>query len=124
MNKKEIEKAKELLNDRFEFATKHYKEQCMQAYTNALELAVKALEEQLNGGWIPCKTKQPDETGYYQTTVKYNKNINKGHTQVEKILFANEDLGVEPSEWIDEFRMYREVIAWQPLPPKYEEVSE
>ena len=75
-----------------------------------LDLAITALTEKLNGGWIKCNERLPEENGNYIVTV-------------EDCL--NRRTITEISAWLKSYARfecedkYQSVIAWQPLPEPY-----
>ena len=106
MNKQEIEKAIKILNHKnFGFSN-------IPEY-EALNLAISALEQQLTNGWIPVSDKPPAK---HEEVMACNKDglitigyIRKreGYYTCEHLPFVTED-----------------IVAWQPLPEPYKEVSE
>lgn len=130
MNKQKIEKAIEVLRD-FERCVKVKADGAYETidFVNAKETAISALEHQLTNGWIPV-TEPPTEYGTYLVAW-----IPSGHTaedikQATKSDAAHyyEMLEYDPEadeEWeaIEQCDSYK-IIAWQPLPEAYREVSE
>lgn len=63
MNNQEIEKAIEIIL----YRSSHIPD-CDLCSKRAFELAISALEQQLNGGWIPVSEQLPENYGYYLIT--------------------------------------------------------
>jgi hypothetical protein len=80
---------------------------------NILKDTIRLLAEFQNNGWIPVSEKLPDETGHYLIT-------NKGR-RIEYIWFKATE-----KKWYfyNSDTEHINVIAWQPLPDPYKEVSE
>ena len=69
-------------------------------------------------GWIPCKDRLPEESGYYMACV-YNKEVND--YDYRKNWFAHkDDYYTDESEW-GELMSFERVTAWMPLPEPYKE---
>ena len=114
MNKQEIEKAIDVLNgnkEGFESLLKDQPDHPMRGsiehQIDALEMAISALTQQLNNGWIPISERLPEKGEKYLVTFQ-------GKT-VDTCQFIN-----------GHFRIYREkmthlISAWQPLPDPYKE---
>ena len=82
-------------------------------------LAIQALEEKLNGGWIPVSERLPEKEDIYQVTIKYE-NFAGIHLTVRTAIYENEKWNIHgPQPVISN----RKIIAWQPLPPAYKEVE-
>ncbi len=93
------------------------------------DLAISALEQQLNGGWIPVSERWPDKTGYYLVTYHEWTDGNylpKYDDTRVKILRYQEAVFRLPvcCDKEAEQDTHREIVAWQPLPEPYKEVSE
>ena len=88
-------------------------------YRYYMGLAVKALEKQLNGGWIPASSKGlPEERGFYIFQLKNNK--------IHEWYYANETLynDFDNGEPIYNVAFdINEILAWMPLPEAYKEVE-
>lgn len=93
-------------------------------FAETMDLAVEALEKQLNGGWIPFETEYDED---------YSMNMLQG-----KIPDDEQEIFVTDGEnvWSDTFMrdgiecyldsgnsLVDKVIAWQPLPEPYKEVE-
>lgn len=76
----------------------------------AIDMAVAALQEYKNHGWIPCSERLPDTGDMYLTTMEKVDNCRLG---VCENYFSLSD-GWES----EEFSEYK-VIAWMPLPEPY-----
>ena len=112
MNKQEIEKAIEWISgDRDNYDTRDH------AY-HYLDLAVKVLTQQLNNGWIPVSEKLPEENGTYIVT-----QATHSLRDCDKVLRLD-TVCVDYSNGTWRRAKHLEVIAWQPLPEPYKEVSE
>lgn len=92
-----------------------------QKRAEALDMAIQALENQINRCWVPCKDRLPEEIDKYYlvtcrsvicgefeqfTTVSYFSTFSNGDKSWE----IEEEHG---NNWI--------VTAWQPLPKPYKE---
>ena len=88
--------------------------------TYMLILAEKALEKQLNGGWIPVKERLPENDADCLVTTGNGEIVAS-----EFYGYGEECQGFkEFPEGVWEIDAYGEtVIAWQPLFKKYEELS-
>lgn len=76
-------------------------------------LAIKALEKQMNNGWIPVSERLPEKTDAYLVT------NNTGNVAI--VLYVTKkdysfEAGWQVMHWI-------EILAWQPLPEPYKEAS-
>lgn len=67
-------------------------------------LAIQALEKQLNGGWIPVSERLPEEKGWYLVYVKEQRPY--------VAYFKGKTFPLN--------NHYHEIIAWQPLPSAWE----
>ena len=97
-------------------------------FTESIDVILNYAEHQLTNGWIPVSEKLPNKAGYYLITAE-------GFSLQPFIEYAYYDEG-KTCKWLyiadgneEENQRWEEelvvpVIAWQPLPPKYEEVSE
>jgi len=75
----------------------------------ALELAIEALEKQINDRWIPVSEKLPDESGWYVITVGFNKTVYADFYDSYHC------------EWQD-YNSF-DIVAWKKMPQPYEEVK-
>ena len=82
---------------------------------NSIDLAISALEEKLNGGWIPCNKKLPSSDGRFEVTVKGS----KGKRYVEMCNFYK---NAEFHKWGGKYNSFN-VIAWRSRPEPYKEVE-
>ena len=82
---------------------------------NACLMAVKALEEQKVGEWVPTSERLPDEKGTYTlVTIK----IPKREPKVRSGFFYKGDFHNDNGDF---WRATdKEVVAWMPLPEPYE----
>ena len=85
----------------------------------SVNLAISALEKQLNGGWIPVSERLPEKEDIYQVTIKY-KNFAGIHLTVRTAIYENEKWNIHGSQPVIS---NRKIIAWQPLPEPYKEVE-
>lgn len=67
--------------------------------------------EDCSGGWIPCKEKLPEESGYYLCTIF----CKDGRVLVKTIYFNHLHI------WIEDCTDVIYPDAWQPLPEPYHE---
>lgn len=82
------------------------------------DVAIEMLEKQLANGWIPVTERLPDVHKRYLVSMKH-KSLN--NTFIDCRFYVP---GYQ-FEYQDDFeRRNWEVIAWQPLPEPYKEVSE
>jgi len=79
------------------------------------ELAISALTQQLNNGWIPVSERLPDKGGYYLVGTRYE-------TPRVMIGFYYAELKIW-NYWMSQLPI-QSVIAWQPLPEPYKEETE
>ena len=106
MNKQEIEKAIETLEDmKGVFDTRSHKQYSL----SALDLAISALEKQLNNGWIPVSERLPKE-GRYLVTTAYGE-VKESEFDLKK--WWQIDNGKISLAWEEE---PIKVVAWQSLP--------
>lgn len=116
MNKQEIEKAISNINYGL-----HY-EDCgnMVMITKfSAHMAISALTQQLNNGWIPVSERLPNQ----EESIKYRAVflIQDKYIDLPYMAIWNRIKNI----WVDEDGdRINSVIAWQPLPPEYKEVSE
>lgn len=80
----------------------------------AIDMAITALQEQKNHGWIPCSERLPDTGDMYLTTMK---KVDNCKLSVYENYFSFSD-GWESEEFIE----YK-VIAWMPMPEPYKEAD-
>lgn len=91
-------------------AIKHLKERNFTS--KQIEMAIEALERQLNNGWIPVSERLPNKMGIYECTVKYDdKSIG-----VKRVLFI---CPISSPKWLKENDL--NVIAWRERPEPYKE---
>ena len=94
-----------------------------------IEEVISALEQQLTNGWIPVSERLPEESGHYLVTYhEWSKGeyLPKFDFTCEKILRFYRGEFRMPVCCNDKIEqdIGREVVAWQPLPEPYKEVSE
>ena len=125
MNKQEIEKAIYVIKN-----IKHLLVDVIGNKNNEkeLDMAISALEHQLNGGWISISERWPDKSGYYLTTYREWTDGNylpKYDDTRVKILRYQEAVFRLPvcCDKKAEQDTHREVIAWMPLPEPWKEVE-
>lgn len=86
----------------------------------AIETAISALEKQITNGWIPVSERLPEENidDITDDFLPYNVSLKFKYGEcVRTYQFG------QGRWWKNGDDMTAYVIAWQPLPPKYEEVS-
>jgi len=123
MNKQEIEKAIYVMKN-----IKHLLVDVIGNKNNEkeLDMAISALEQQLNGGWIPVTERLPEKNGHYLVTYhEWSKGeyLPKFDFTCEKILrfYCGEfEMPVCCNDKIEQ-DIGREVLAWMPLPEPYRE---
>lgn len=79
-------------------------------YNRALVEAIEVIDkktEEYKGGWIPLSERLPEYDGGYICTAKECQ-------ESLELIYSTHD-----NSWMDEFDSEYEVIAWQPLPKKY-----
>ena len=84
---------------------------------SAYDMAIKALERTK---WIPCSERQPQENGNYLAFYR----TSDGTASLEFIKVDHCNAG---GGWLHEEngrKAYKKVIAWMPLPEKYEAENE
>ena len=95
----------------------------------SVNLAISALEKQLNGGWVPVDERLPEEYGCYLvawrptdlTAEDIIKNTGTVPHYYEMVEYDPDDEAL----WIggiEQCESY-EILAWQPLPEPYKEVK-
>lgn len=115
----EIERAIEDCKSKIEEYRSDYK--CWVKECKIEETKLKALEKQLNNGWIPCSERLPEEKenpftwDYYEYTVTI---CIQGRYDIRHCKFGR------GKWWNGGSDMSNIVIAWQLLPERYKEVSE
>ena len=88
-----------------------------EAINKAIEI-VNELAEEYKGSWIPCVEKLPD---IGVTVLAYGKRYDQHDNKISYYyIFTHIN---EKGWWFDDFGLCDEIIAWQPLPPAYEEVD-
>lgn len=138
MNKQEIELNIELLKGNVDGFKKLLIEQpdhpmrgSIEHQIDALEMAISALTQQLNNGWIPV-SEPPSEYGTYMVAWRPI-NMTEGDVKTRtrsKITHFYEILEYDPEDesgWIETIKQSEgayEILAWQPLPEPYKEASE
>ncbi len=120
MNKQEILKAIEQLkadilhHEAIIARNTQYPEYCKgeQLYIDALNIAISALEQQLNGGWIKTSKQPPKDYTEVWVTTEYG--------NVLHAFYANGDF--RPGDY-QEDKIYADIIAWKPIikPEPYKE---
>lgn len=92
-----------------------------ESFIKALDIAIQALEKQINKYWVPCRDRLPEEVNKYYL-VTYRSVIcgkfEQGVTVSYLSTFSNGDKSWEIEEEHGNNWM---VIAWQPLPKPYKE---
>lgn len=114
MNKQEIEKAIDDLDDLKNcesISSGHFKE----VHGKNLELAISALTQQLNNGWIPVFERLPKKTEFDWVLVQISE------TDLPHVAEHRDDGWHKDDESYSRFEDWTEVIAWQPLPERYKE---
>lgn len=93
-------------------------------FAEAIDIAIQALEKQINRCWVPCKDRLPEEVNkFYLVTYrsvifeKLEQNVTVSYLST----FSNGDKIWEIEEEPGNKRM---VTAWQPLPKPYKEGKE
>ena len=88
------------------------------------ECMIKALEKQLNNGWIPCSRELPKEylckDGEYDPSDYVLVQLDNEHMKTSRYWNhrrCKDTIIKQP--WLD-LEMWETVIAWQPLPESYE----
>ena len=94
---------------------------------------VKEAEKDYNNGWIPCKKRLPEESGYYLVTYHEYSDGNYlpkyDDTYVRRLHYQISDsfTGWNYPVYVDkkaENDSNADVIAWQPLPEPFKESEE
>lgn len=80
----------------------------------AVDMAITALQEQKNHGWIPCEDRLPDEGGSYIVTINANERYNT----------VDIDTFYSGGTWcVDKLYDDSKVTAWMQLPEPYKEAD-
>lgn len=96
-------------------------ENCIDCITSKIRDKVDKIEQEYNNGWIPCSERLPKYTDEYNVTVDVASEMGC-YRKVTTLRFENIK-GTMPIWIIPKGEVYR-IIAWQPLPPKYEPKGE
>ena len=89
-------------------------------YEDAIEI-VNQVEQEYNKGWIPCSERLPSKEEYQECNGQFI--VSDGNRTYATYFDIYDTLKFgEPT--IDHFKVDKCVIAWQPLPPKYEPKGE
>jgi len=126
----EIKKAIELLKvDKDIVIEAGEKEEFNIGSLQEFNLAISALEKQLNGGWVPCKERLPEKYGSY--LVAWRPVMFTGEDIKEKTrtntTHCYEILEFDPDDeagWIEEIEQCSGqyyILAWRELPEPYKE---
>lgn len=123
MNKQEIEKALDNLKENVE-KCKEYGEISQRrnsSWVKTQELAISALAQLLNNGWIPVTERFPEIKQMYDISIKY-----ENFSGVYEITRMAEYIG--DGEWNiygpQPVVVNKSIIAWRERPESYTEVSE
>jgi len=101
----------------------------MVAMEKELDLAISALEQQLNGGWILCKDRMPEENGHYLVTYhewskgEYLPEFDLTYAKILRFYRGEFKMPVCCNDKIEQ-DIGREVLAWMPLPEPYREENQ
>jgi hypothetical protein len=128
MNKQEIEKAIELLK----WVMEEPEGRILSDRSKEMvyPLAISAITQQLNNGWIPVSERLPEERGYYLVTYHEWSNGNylpeHDNTYVRRLRYIDctNYVGWSYPKCCDErveADMHREVLAWTELREPYKE---
>ncbi len=135
MNKQEIEKAlnwfkPEIKSQESGYAfaiangqdtNKHFED-----WLDYMRIAVECMEQQLTGGWIPCKDRLPEENGHYLVTYhewskgEYLPKFDFTCMKILRFYRGEFEMPICCDNKLEE-DIHREVLAWQPLPEPYKE---
>lgn len=127
VNKQEIEKAIWQFNNNMTY--KHDNLMFGEEYKQARQTIVNLLTHQLTNGWIPVSERLPEEDFNYYNVTMGKHGGGEGciveyclYKQQEKKFYLVADGDDELNQaWEEEAKG---IIAWQPLPEPYKEVSE
>ena len=118
----DIEKAIEVLKEQYITVSKCLFAEEATERNNAISLAIQALEEKLNGGWIPVSERLPNNCGLGVLLTIENKFQQRkviqgftGYMEKGKLEFHANNKETDLKYW--------KVLAWQLLPPAYKEVE-
>jgi hypothetical protein len=123
MNRQEIEKAIYVMKN-----IKHLLVDVIGNKNNEkeLDMAISALEHQLNGGWIPVSERLPEENGHYLVTYhewskgKYLPEFDLTYAKTLRFYRGEFKMPVCCNDKIEQ-DIGREVLAWRELPEPYKE---
>ena len=100
------------------------------AENRAINLAISALEKQLNGGWIPVKERLPAEYGSYLVAWRPIDSTaeNIMEITVSRVSHFYEIVEYDPDDealWIGGIEHCKEyeILAWQELPEPWKDVE-
>jgi len=120
--KMKIEKAIEILKEQYTTVSKCLSIKEATEQNTAINLAISALEKQLNGGWISVKERLPEACGLGILLTIENKFQQRkviqgftGYMERGKLEFHTNEKDTNLEVW--------KVIAWMPLPEPYKEVE-
>lgn len=121
MNKQEIERAikywKEFKGETPELKKSH-PDAGLDEQEECVDMAIFALTQQLNNGWIPCSERLPDKTDEYLCTVEWYGTstkrllISNGHEIERRIKLVHYLDSNKSFKECDEFCTYK-VLAWK-----------
>ncbi len=88
----------------------------------AIDIAISALEKQLNGGWISVKEKLPESEDNSVLAQFNNGSIETVHIQdyFDDITAGLDENG---NQLYTKWYISQGVVAWQPLPEPYKELN-
>lgn len=123
MNKQEIEKAIYVMKN-----IKHLLVDVIGNKNNEkeLDMAISALEQQLNGGWIPVTERLPEENGHYLVTYhewgkgEYLPEFDFTCVKILRFYHGEFRMPVCCNDKIEQ-DIGREVLAWRELPEIWKE---
>ena len=115
----EIE-AIELFKEQLTLIKEHYAGE-VKDYEEALEIGIQALEKQINGCWVPCKHRLPEEINKYYLVTCRSVICGEFEQFTTTSYFSTFSSGDKSWEIEEEHGNNWMVTAWQPLPKPYKE---
>lgn len=104
----------------------YYKSSCCPNSKEAVDMAIKALEQQESERWIPVSERLPEETGYYRCSVEWYGTstkellIGNGNEIKNRVIDVHFLKSENAFKTVDGYCTFK-VIAWKPIEEPYSE---